>query len=478
MSQEKQLKVEHTVIPGLLVLHLPVHVDQRGWFKENWQRQKMVSAGLSDFRPVQNNVSFNADRGTTRGLHAEPWDKYVSVLSGEIFGAWVDLRPGATFGTVFTVRMGPNQAVFVPRGVANAFQTLSNNTVYSYLVTEHWTEASRTEYSYVNLADPQLQIDWPISLDQAIVSQADRDHPHLDEAKPVQPKKIAVLGGNGQLGRAFAQLAINDPRLVVLTREDVDLQSSGFSEALDLSGYSHVINAAAMTAVDLAETGAGRSEAWQVNAVAVRRLATACAEQGVALVQVSTDYVFDGETDNADEDEMICPLGVYGQSKAAGEQAVLAHAQNYVVRTSWVIGQGNNFVLTMRRLADQGIDPKVVEDQVGRLTFASELALGIAHLIDSGSAPGIYHLQGNGEPSSWYQIARRVFELSGHDPARVQPTTTQEYAAGKPFLAPRPKYSTFNMDKLRATGFTGRPETDLLAEFLEVAPEKSQYVTE
>ncbi|HJX80210.1 bifunctional dTDP-4-dehydrorhamnose 3,5-epimerase family protein/NAD(P)-dependent oxidoreductase [Glutamicibacter sp.] len=478
MSQDKQLKVEHTAIPGLLVLHLPVHADQRGWFKENWQRQKMVSAGLPDFHPVQNNVSFNADLGTTRGLHAEPWDKYVSVLSGEIFGAWVDLRPGATFGTVFTVRMGPDQAVFVPRGVANAFQTLSDNTVYSYLVTAHWTEASRAEYSYVNLADPQLQIDWPINLDRAIVSQADRDHPYLNAAKPVQPKKVAVLGGNGQLGRAFAQLAKIDPRLVVLTRDDVDLQRSGFTDSLELSGYSHVINAAAMTAVDLAETRAGRAEAWQVNAVAVRQLAAACAEQGVTLVQLSTDYVFDGERDNVDEDEMICPLGVYGQSKAAGEQAVLAHAQNYVVRTSWVIGQGNNFVLTMLRLAEQGIDPKVVDDQIGRLTFASELASGIIHLINSGSSPGIYHLQGNGEPASWYQIARRVFELSGHDPARVQPTTTREYAFDKEFLAPRPKHSTFNMDKLRATGFASRPEADLLTQFLEVASEKSQYVTE
>ena len=90
----KELNVRATDIPGLLVIDLPVHGDNRGWFKENWQREKMRAAGLPDFDPVQNNISFNTSVGTTRGIHAEPWDKYVSVASGRIFGAWVDLRAG------------------------------------------------------------------------------------------------------------------------------------------------------------------------------------------------------------------------------------------------------------------------------------------------------------------------------------------------------------------------------------------------
>lgn len=468
MGAAAQVRVQETPIPGLLVLDLPVHEDARGWFKENWQREKMVAAGLPDFRPVQNNVSFNGAAGTTRGLHAEPWDKYVSVLCGQIFGAWVDLRPGPGFGAVATVQMGPGKAVFVPRGVANGFQTLAANTVYSYLVTEHWSEASRAHYSYVNLADPALQIPWPISLDEAIVSAADREHPFLAEARPVQPKKIIVLGGNGQLGRAFAQRAGQDQRLEILTRAEADLSDPHFAENLDLAGCSHVINAAAMTAVDHAETPAGRSEAWQVNATAVRRLAQRCAEQGVALVQVSTDYVFDGTSGDVDEQHPISPVGVYGQSKAAGEQAVLAHARNLVVRTSWVVGEGNNFVATMRRLAESGIDPLVVDDQIGRLTFASELTRGILHLIDTGSAPGIYHLQGEGEAASWHQVARTVFELCGHDPDRVQPASTAAYRAGKGTMAERPAHSTFNLGKIRAEGFVGRPERSLLSEYLAV----------
>ncbi len=92
----KHLAAQPTTIPGLTLFDLPVHGDNRGWFKEKWQRQKMTELGLPDFGPVQNNISFNASRGTTRGIHAEPWDKYIYVATGSVFGAWVDLRQGST----------------------------------------------------------------------------------------------------------------------------------------------------------------------------------------------------------------------------------------------------------------------------------------------------------------------------------------------------------------------------------------------
>ena len=161
----KVLHANTTPIPGLTLWDLPVHGDNRGWFKENWQRAKMVAAGLPDFGPVQNNVSFNDAVGTTRGIHAEPWDKWVSVVAGRVFGAWVDLRAGATFGNVFTAELDPSHAVFVPRGVGNAFQTLEPNTAYSYLVNAHYSPDAT--YVSVNLADQTLAIAWPIPLGQA-----------------------------------------------------------------------------------------------------------------------------------------------------------------------------------------------------------------------------------------------------------------------------------------------------------------------
>ncbi len=135
----KALARTETAIPGLVVFDLPVHGDARGWFKENWQREKMAAAGLPDFGPVQNNISFNDAVGVTRGIHAEPWDKWVSVATGRIFGAWVDLREGPTFGAVFTAELDPSRAIFVPRGVGNAYQTLAPDTAYVYLVNDHWS---------------------------------------------------------------------------------------------------------------------------------------------------------------------------------------------------------------------------------------------------------------------------------------------------------------------------------------------------
>ena len=128
MEYEKQLKAQATTISGMLVFDLPVYGDSRGWFKENWQREKQLALGLPDLGPVQNNISFNANKGVTRGILAEPWDKYISVATGSVFGAWVDLRPGESFGRTFTCVIDPSKAVYVPRGVGNSFQALEDGT--------------------------------------------------------------------------------------------------------------------------------------------------------------------------------------------------------------------------------------------------------------------------------------------------------------------------------------------------------------
>lgn len=179
----KPLSAQATPIPGMLVLDLTVHGDSRGWFKENWQREKMLDIGLPDFAPVQNNISFNDERGTTRGIHAEPWEKFISVAFGRVFGAWVDLRPGASFGQVFTTEIDPSVAVFVPRGVGNAYQTLEPNTAYTYLVNDHWSEAAQGRYTFLNVADEEAAIAWPIPLAEARLSDKDRVHPRLSELR-------------------------------------------------------------------------------------------------------------------------------------------------------------------------------------------------------------------------------------------------------------------------------------------------------
>lgn len=179
-----ELAVRETVIPGFFEIDLVVHGDSRGWFKENYQKAKLEALGLPKFEVIQNNMSFNAQRGATRGLHAEPWEKFISLASGKAFGAWVDLRKGKGFGKVLTMELTPEKAVFVPRGVANGYQTLEDNVTYTYLVNAHWSPDAK--YAAVNLFDPELKIDWPISPEQAVVSEKDRANPALKDVTPME----------------------------------------------------------------------------------------------------------------------------------------------------------------------------------------------------------------------------------------------------------------------------------------------------
>jgi dTDP-4-dehydrorhamnose 3,5-epimerase len=184
-SSYNELHVTKTDIPGLLVVALAVHGDNRGWFKESFQKEKMVAQGFpADFEVVQNNVSYNAQRGATRGIHAEPWDKYISISVGSAFAAIVDLRKGDTFGKVLTFELNPGIALFVPKGCGNSYQSLEDGTTYSYLVNAHWSPD--VKYAAVNLADPDLKIQWPLPLEIAEVSAKDKINPMLKEIQPME----------------------------------------------------------------------------------------------------------------------------------------------------------------------------------------------------------------------------------------------------------------------------------------------------
>jgi dTDP-4-dehydrorhamnose reductase len=257
-----------------------------------------------------------------------------------------------------------------------------------------------------------------------------------------------VLGGNGQLGRALRR---DVPEAEFLGRSDVDLQGDGLEASRDWARYGTVINAAAYTRVDEAETPTGRREAWAVNVEGTARLARLAHRHGFTLVQVSSDYVFDGSLAVHHEDEPVAPLGVYGQTKAAADAIVATLERHYVVRTSWVIGDGGNFVRTMAALARRGVEPEVVDDQVGRLTFASTLSEGIVHLLRTGAPFGTYNVTNSGDPLSWAAIARSIYSYLGHDPGAVRGVSTRAYFADRS-AAPRPLQSTLDLAKLRGTG--------------------------
>jgi dTDP-4-dehydrorhamnose 3,5-epimerase len=261
---------------------------------------------------------------------------------------------------------------------------------------------------------------------------------------------IFIVGANGQLGKA---LQAKYPGAQSADVGELDITNAGSVANFDWSKVKIILNAAGYTNVDGAETADGRIAAWLVNATAVSHLVQAALKHDLTIVHISTDYVFDGTQDNHAEDEPYSPLGVYAQSKAAGDIAVGLAPKHYLLRTSWVIGDGPNFVRTMLGLGAKGVSPTVVADQVGRLTFTGTLVGAINHLLTTQAVYGTYNVSNGGLAASWADITREIFKAAGYD-LTVTDTTTAEYFAGKPGIAPRPLQSALLLDKIKAAGFT------------------------
>ena len=275
--------------------------------------------------------------------------------------------------------------------------------------------------------------------------------------------KLLIIGANGQLGTA---LRARYPEATAVDSAELDITDVTTVMQYGWSAFDTIINAAAYTNVDGAESAEGRVAAWKVNATGARNLAAVASAHDLTLVHVSTDYVFDGTNDNHSETEVFSPLNVYGQSKAAGDLAVSLVPKHYNLRTTWVIGEGKNFVRTMQSLGERGIAPTVVADQIGRLTFTGELVNIIDHLLTNVPEYGTYNATNSGEPVSWVEVTREVFTLCGYD-LTVSDTTTAEYFAGKTGIAPRPLNSVMNLEKLQATGFVSQDWHEALAVYIK-----------
>ncbi|WP_243792127.1 dTDP-4-dehydrorhamnose reductase [Saccharopolyspora gloriosae] len=278
-----------------------------------------------------------------------------------------------------------------------------------------------------------------------------------ESARVCEPGEIALLvpGGRGQLGRELNRRAkgiagvVHAPgsgELDIRDAQDVSDEVDAFAEAArDNNLCPVVINAAAHTAVDAAESEPELAAAINVDGAAA--LARACAARRVPLVHLSTDYVFDGTADTPYEPADVTePRAVYGRTKLAGERAVLAAADRaWVVRTAWVYGAGGgNFVKTMARLAGERDTVTVVDDQIGAPTWTGDLAAGLLELagllaVRRDPAQRVLHCT-NGGQASWFEFARAVFAEIGADPQRVLPCTTADF----PRPAPRPGYSVLS----------------------------------
>ena len=267
--------------------------------------------------------------------------------------------------------------------------------------------------------------------------------------------EFLLLGGSGQVGSELQRQAWPDGvRLVAPPRQDVDLENSdALQDIIAARPWKAVINCAAYTAVDRAETE--RDRARQVNAAAPQVLAVATAARDIPLVQLSTDYVFDGEKRAPYvEDDAIAPLNFYGESKAEGERAVrTTNSRHFIVRTSSVFSaHGTNFVKTMLRLGRQRPTLRIVTDQHGCPTAASDLAAALRDLVlklTTSVAPayGTYHLC-NAEPTTWYDFAVAIFDESSKSGA-PRPVLEPIRTADHPTAARRPLNSVLDCGRAR-----------------------------
>lgn len=289
--------------------------------------------------------------------------------------------------------------------------------------------------------------------------------------------KILITGSKGQLGLELVkQLKIKGLYKIIDTdRDELDIVDiDNVNEFILSSKPDVVINCAAYTAVDLCETDI--ENAYKINAIGPRNLAIACEKIGAKFVQVSTDYVFDGNIDRPyREDDNTCPNSIYGSSKLMGENFTKEFcSRHFIVRTAWLYGDGNNFVRTMLKLSETNKEINVVNDQFGSPTSAVDLAKAIIELIHT-EHYGTYHGTCEGK-CSWYDFAQKIFEISNID-IKVNPVTSEEYK--RP--APRPAYSVLDNFMLKLVGLNSfRNWEDALIEylneeaFLEVASTKGE----
>ncbi len=286
-------------------------------------------------------------------------------------------------------------------------------------------------------------------------------------------RRILITGSNGQLGRALNQIFMEqaDTKITIIN-SDMGEPTAYCPIILDITNSVAVmnlvqelkpdviINCAAYTAVDLCESD--QDKAYKINAIGPKNLATAANALDAKLVQVSTDYVFDGEAKVPYTEENVTnPRSVYGSTKLAGEELVKDHCMKYyIIRTAWLYGEGKNFIKTMLGLADKNAEIRVVNDQHGTPTSALELARVIAFIINMDNY-GIYHGTCEGE-TTWYEFAKEIFDLAGKN-IKVKGITTEEY----PTPAARPMYSVLENKKLKEMGFFTKPWKEALQEYMK-----------
>lgn len=264
--------------------------------------------------------------------------------------------------------------------------------------------------------------------------------------------RILITGGNGQLGNALKEVLKKEEALFT-DSDDMDItKPDQIEKVFNDFKPEYLVHGAAYTSVDGCEENPEFAE--KVNAQGSKNLAEACKKHDVKMIYISTDYVFDGtKKEPYLPEDQTGPQSVYGKTKLAGEVATRDIANGYVLRTSWVYGEGNNFVRTMLNLSEKMDELSIVNDQLGRSTYALDLAKAIYDVIIKSLAVGIYHVTGDGPIISWADFAEEIFKIADRG-TKVKKVTTEEYLSDKKDkkTAPRPAYSVLDLKKSKEVG--------------------------
>ena len=440
--------------------------DERGYF-ESVTKEQLEELGFNKIFQVSNSLS---GKGIIRGLHfqKDPYcqAKVVRCHRGAVLDVVVDIRKDSeTYGKWTSVELTPENGrmLYVPRGFAHGFVSLKDDTLFEYYVDNQYMPRMEGGILW---NDPEININWneifeKYDIKEPILSEKDKNRETLKESNVEfyrRPRKFLITGCKGQLGYDIAReleergefeyLAIDKEEMDITDREQV-------FEVVKKYNPDVIFHCAAWTAVDKAEDM--EEIVTKINVDGPKYLTEVSKEIGAKIIYMSTDYVFDGKKEGLYvEDDTPNPMSVYGKTKYLGEEEIRKNPNHFITRISWVFGiNGNNFIKTMLKLAENHDSLNVVDDQIGSPTYTRDLAKLLVEMAFSNKY-GTYHVNNDGY-CSWAEFAKYIMESNGKK-TKINPVSTEEYLeiTGTK-QAYRPRNSKLSKEKLVENGFAKLP---------------------
>lgn len=442
--------------------------DERGYF-ESVTKEQLEELGFKGIYQVSNSKS---GKGIVRGLHfqKDPYcqAKVVRCHRGGVIDVVVDMRKdSSTYGKHVAVELTPENGrmLYVPRGFAHGFVSLSDDTLFEYYVDNKYMPRMEGGILW---NDPELGIDWKgifkeYGITEPVLSGKDQVRNTLSESNTDflrRDKKYLITGYKGQLGYDIARELVErgETNILAIDKDEMDITDRDQVMSVIKDFNPDVIfHCAAWTQVDKAEEMEDLVNL--VNVTGTKNITDASIEVGAKLVYISTDYVFDGTKEGTyNENDIPNPKSIYGKTKLLGEEEAKRNPNHFITRISWVFGiNGNNFIKTMLNLSEKYDSLNVVDDQIGSPTYTVDLAKVLVEMVQTDKY-GTYHVNNDGY-CSWAEFAKYIMESNGKD-TKINFVSTEKYYEGKDMskIAYRPRNSKLDKSKLVENGFEMLPD--------------------